>query len=89
MTAPAWVSNGMEFVIGDHARRRMLERNVSEELVTRCMSEPEAIEPDPTGDGLLYILSIFHRGLFRKLICAVDDSRTPNRVITVIVEDDH
>jgi hypothetical protein len=61
-----------------HAKRRMVERNVSEEEVQAVYEEPDVTYPDATGNRC-YVRQMGERSL--RIVLAKDD---PDFVITVI-----
>jgi hypothetical protein len=75
----------MAFRLTDHARQRMSMRGITDEQVDEVMSVPDSIEPNPTGNGLIYAKVLDSRGIFRMVECVVDDAVEPNAIVTVMV----
>ncbi|HEY3330811.1 MAG TPA: hypothetical protein VGK19_12360 [Capsulimonadaceae bacterium] len=77
----------MDFTLSRHAEKRREERSVSSEVISDVIDDPDEIYPDPFGEGVIYEKRVEYRGLIRLIKLAVDDSRNPQHVITIMVDD--
>lgn len=65
----------------------MAIRRVSEEEVGDVTVNLDSIEPNPSGDGVVYAKVLDSRGSHRLIECVVDDTTKPHAVVTVMVTD--
>lgn len=69
------------YVLSDHAKQRMAERNISEAWVSRTLANPEKTEPDPVNPRCCNAVIPECRNLVLKVV--YDSIQDPIRVVTV------
>ena len=71
------------YVLSDHAKQRMVERNISEAWVSRTLTNPAKIEPDPVNPRCCSAYAVIPecRNLVLKVV--YDSIQDPIKVVTV------
>jgi hypothetical protein len=71
------------YVLSDHAKQRMAERNISEAWVSRTLANPAKIEPDPINPRCCNAYAVIPecRNLVLKVV--YDSIQDPIVVVTV------
>ena len=78
----------MNFQLSKHAAERCKKRNVTIEQIADTFDDPDETFPNPTDRGIIYVKTLFIRGIFRTIRLAIDDETEPNVVKTVMIADE-
>ena len=77
----------MIFVLTGHAEQRRIERGLSLDFIAEAFDNPDVVAENPRGNGVIYTKTFDLAGLFREVRLVVDDTVTPNRIVTIFVGD--
>jgi hypothetical protein len=77
----------IEFSLSRHARRRMRQRHISDEMIERALRAPDQRHPDRDDAELMHALKRFHSEPASAVLRVVYNvSVTPWRVVTVFFD---
>lgn len=78
----------MEFILTDHAEKRLKQRRISLEWIERALSFPARTENDFTDPTLAHALLAIPEKGFRVLRVVYNESADPVRVVTAFFDDE-
>ncbi|WP_394751861.1 DUF4258 domain-containing protein [Crenothrix sp.] len=78
----------MEYVLTDHARKRMEKRQIRSEWLSDALANPARIESDQDDPDLLHVLKPIADRSFSVLRVIYNETVSPVAIITAYFDDD-
>jgi hypothetical protein len=78
----------MDYILSDHARKRMLRRKIRPEWIAATLTDPARIENDDFDPALAHALRPIPERGFRVLRVIYNETRDPVVVVTAYFDDE-